>query len=127
MLTVEDYGRIRRAHGDGISIRAIGRMFDHSRREICQVLAEPRPRPYTLAERRAAPKLGTFRGIIDEILAEDEQAPRKQPAAAGRPSCTVGCRRRRAMAGDPTRLHERPACFQRGGRAGGRACPDVLS
>jgi transposase len=78
MLTVQDYGRIRRAHRDGLSIRAIARTFHHSRRKIRQVLAEPKPRPYTLAEGRAAPKLGPFKGIIDEILAEDEQAPPKQ-------------------------------------------------
>ena len=31
MLTVEDYGRIRRAHRDRLSIRAIARTFRHSR------------------------------------------------------------------------------------------------
>ncbi|KKM90961.1 hypothetical protein LCGC14_1233340 [marine sediment metagenome] len=78
MLTVEDYGRIRRAHRDGMSIRGIARAFHHSRRKIRQVLAEPQPRPYTLAGGRAAPKLGPFKDMIDEILASDEQAPRKQ-------------------------------------------------
>ena len=31
MLTVDDYGRIRRAHRDGMSIREIARQFHHSR------------------------------------------------------------------------------------------------
>ena len=47
MLTVEDYGRIRKAHSDGMSIRAIARTFHHSRRKIQEVLADPESRPYT--------------------------------------------------------------------------------
>jgi hypothetical protein len=38
MLTVDDYGRIRRAHRDGMSIRAIARQFHHSRYKIRQIL-----------------------------------------------------------------------------------------
>ena len=78
MLTVEDYGRIRRAHRDGMSVRAIARTFGHSRRKIRQALAEPEPRPYTLGQARAAPKLDPVKPIIDQILVDDEQAPRKQ-------------------------------------------------
>ena len=78
MLTVEDYGRIRRAHRDGMSIRAIARTFHHSRRQVREVLAEPEPQAYTLMCERPAPKLGSFKSVIDQILAEDEQAPRKQ-------------------------------------------------
>jgi transposase len=78
MLTVDDYGRIRRAHRDGTSVRAIARTLGHSRRKIRQVLAEPEPQPYTLTQARAAPKLDPVKAIIDEILADDEQAPRKQ-------------------------------------------------
>ena len=40
MLTVEDYAKIRRAHRDGMSIRAIARTFGHSRHKIRQVLEE---------------------------------------------------------------------------------------
>ena len=78
MLTVDDYGRIRRAHRDGMSIRAIARTFHHSRRKIREVLAQPEPRPYTRSKGPPAPKLGSFHAIIDEILAADEKAPRKQ-------------------------------------------------
>ena len=34
MLTVDDYGRIRRAHRDGLTIRPVARPLHHSRRPI---------------------------------------------------------------------------------------------
>ncbi len=77
MLTVDEYGRIRRAHRDGMSIREIARAFRHCRRKIRQVLAEPEPRPYVRG-RPHCPKLGRFHGVIDQILTDDEQAPPKQ-------------------------------------------------
>lgn len=77
MLTVDEYGTIRRAHRDGMSIRAIARRFGHSRRKIRQVLVEPEPRPY-VRRTAPAPKLGPFHATIDQILADDESAPRKQ-------------------------------------------------
>ena len=61
MLTVDDYGVIRRAYRDGMSVRAIARTFHHSRRKIRQVLAEPQPRLYTRVQELAAPKLGPFK------------------------------------------------------------------
>ena len=78
MLTVDDYGRIRRAHRDGMSVRAIARTFHHSRRKVREALANPEPKPYTRTKEPEAPKLGRFKPLIDQILAEDEQAPRKQ-------------------------------------------------
>ena len=77
MLTVDEYGRIRRAHRDGMSIREIARTFRHSRAKVRQVLAEPEPRPYVRA-RLHCPKLGPFHGVIDQILVDDERAPPKQ-------------------------------------------------
>ena len=77
MLTVDEYGRIRRAHRDGMSIREMSRTFRHSRAKIRQVLAEPEPRPYVRA-RLHCPKLGRFHGVIDQILVDDETAPPKQ-------------------------------------------------
>ena len=78
MLTVEDYGVIRRAHRDGMSIRAIARTFHHSRRKVRDALASPEPEPYSRTKEAQAPKLGPFKPIIDQILADDEQAPVKQ-------------------------------------------------
>jgi hypothetical protein len=46
MLTVDDYAKIRIAHSDGMSIRAIARTFQHSRRKVREILANPQPTPY---------------------------------------------------------------------------------
>jgi transposase len=78
MLSVEDYGVIRRAHRDGMSIRAIARTFHHSRRNVREALASPEPQPYTRIQEADAPKLGPFKATIDQILADDETAPPKQ-------------------------------------------------
>ena len=78
MLTVDDYGKIRIAHRDGMSIRAIARTFGHSRRKVREVLANPQPEPYTRVKPKPAPMLGSFHTVIDAVLADDENAPPKQ-------------------------------------------------
>ena len=78
MLTVEDYGQIRRAHRDGMSIRAMARVFHRSRCKIREALARPQPQGYTRSKDPPAPKLDPFKAIIDGILKADEQAPPKQ-------------------------------------------------
>jgi transposase len=82
VLTVDDYGAIRRARRDGMSIRQIARTFHHTRRKIRQVRAEAEPHPYTRTQERPAPVLGPFQAVIDQILADDEHAPPKQRHAA---------------------------------------------
>lgn len=85
MLTVDNYARIRRAHRDGMSIREIARVFHHSRHKIRKVLQNARPEPYTLQVARAKRKLTeSFQHLIDTILKEDEEAPRKQRHTAKR-------------------------------------------
>ena len=76
MLTVDDYGAIRRARRDGKSIRQIAREFGLSRITIRKVLKHPEPVPTT--RNRSAPKLGPFEAVIDQILVDDESAPPKQ-------------------------------------------------
>jgi transposase len=78
MLTVYQYGDIRRAHRDGMSIRDIATTFHHSRRKIREILAEGQPRPYTRTKPTPAPVLGAFHPVIDAILVADETAPPKQ-------------------------------------------------
>jgi len=78
MLTVEDYAKIRRAHRDGMSIRAIAKQFRRSRRKVREALQSPEPQPYTRDKPSPAPKLGPFHPLIDEILKTDESAPAKQ-------------------------------------------------
>jgi len=78
VLTVDDYGAIRRARRDGMSIRQIARQFNHSRKTIRHALnhAEPPLSPRTRA--RTAPLLGPVAAVIDQILIDDETAPPKQ-------------------------------------------------
>jgi transposase len=78
MLTVDDYGKIRLAHRDGMSLNEIARTFHHSRYKVRQILAHAEPTPYTRTQPPPAPVLGTFHAVIDAILAADEQAPPKQ-------------------------------------------------
>jgi hypothetical protein len=72
MLTVFQYGDIRRAFRDGMSVREIARPFQRSRRKIRQILTAAEPRPYTRTQ--PAPVLGAFHGVIDTFLADDEIA-----------------------------------------------------
>ena len=64
MLTVDDFGQIRRSHRDGMSIRAIARTFGRSRRSVRNALRQAEPTGYTLKTARAAPKLGSLHGVI---------------------------------------------------------------
>lgn len=78
MLTVDDYGAIRRARRDGLSIRQIARQLNHSRRTVRHALRHAEPHPEPLTRGRPAPRLGPFHDLIDRLLAEDESAPPKQ-------------------------------------------------
>ena len=78
MLTVQDFTEIRQARRDGMGIRALARKFRRSRGSIRKALAAAEPAAYTLSQPRAAPKLGPFHAVIEQILADDEHAPRKQ-------------------------------------------------
>ncbi len=78
MVTVDDYGAIRRARRDGMSIRQIARQFGHSRKTVRHALVHADPHPEPLTRNRAAPRLGPFQSIIDQILIDDESAPPKQ-------------------------------------------------
>ena len=78
MLTVDDYGAIRRARRDGMSIRQIARQFGHSRSTVRHALNNAEPHPEPLTRNRSAPLLGPFQALIDQILADDRTAPPKQ-------------------------------------------------
>jgi transposase len=77
VLTVDDYGAIRRARRDGLSIRQISRQYGHTRKTIRQVLDHAEPPTPTIRDRKA-PLLGPVVAIIDRILADDDEAPPKQ-------------------------------------------------
>jgi transposase len=78
MLQVDLYARIRLAHRDGLSIRAIARKFRCSRQSVRKALLHAEPPPFQQPQSRLAPKLGPFKAIIDQILADDQKAPPKQ-------------------------------------------------
>ena len=78
MLTVDDYGAIRRARRDGKSIRQIAGEFDHSRNTIRKILKQAEPNPLPSTRDRFAPLLGPVQEVIDQVLCDDETAPPKQ-------------------------------------------------
>ncbi len=78
MCTVDDFARIRQAHRDGLSSRQIAKQFGIGRDTVRKALRHAEPPPYTLVQPRSAPVFGPFRPFVDEILAADETAPRKQ-------------------------------------------------
>lgn len=67
MLTVYDYGQIRRAHRDGMSLRAIARTLHHSRRKVREALGCPEPQGYLRTKDPPAPRLGPFKPIIYDL------------------------------------------------------------
>src|SRR5512135_2585598 len=82
VVTVDDYGAIRRAYRDGMSIRHIARQLGHSRRTVRHALVHADPHPEPPTRNRFAPKLGPFQALIDQILLDDETAPPKQQHTA---------------------------------------------
>jgi transposase len=84
MVNVDDYLRIRLLHRDGLSIRQIARRLGHGRETVKKALASPSPPGYTRKRPAACPKLGPFTPFIDQILAADVDAPRKQRHTAMR-------------------------------------------
>ena len=85
MYSVDVYLRVRRAvMVEGMSVREAGRTFGLHRDTVRKMLAYSVPPGY----RRQTPprrlKLEPFTGVIDHILGEDHQVPRKQRHTAKR-------------------------------------------
>jgi transposase len=78
MLTVDHYARIRQLHRDGLTIREIAEQLHHSPKTILKALQNPEPLSAGSSAPRTAPVFGPFRAFVDEIIAADETAPRKQ-------------------------------------------------
>jgi transposase len=84
MRKVELYERIRRDHAErGWSVRRLAREHHVHRREVRQALLNAKP-PASAPLNRSRPVLGPLRPVIDAILEEDRQAPRKQRHTAHR-------------------------------------------
>ena len=115
MLTVDDYGAIRRARRDGMSIRQISRQFGHTRKTVRHVLNHAEPPAPTNRDRKAPRLLGPVEPIIDRILADDEEAP-DQAAAHRRPdpsSPPRGARLSRRLCPGPTLRPQAPPAASR--------------
>jgi transposase len=82
---VEQFEAIRRDWArEELSIRALARRHGVHRRAVRQALADPVPPPKRAPSSRPAPKLGSYRALIDRWLQDDLQAPRKQRHTARR-------------------------------------------
>lgn len=81
---MDDYGRIRRGHRDGMSIREMARRFHHSRHKIREILRGDRAEPGAYSPRRqqAAPKLtaATVLGTIPIVARRTRIDAVKLPA-----------------------------------------------
>jgi transposase len=85
MKTVELYARVRRAVlVEGMSQRAAAREFGLARKTVSKMLEYSVPPGYRRQQPARRPKLGPWQGVIDAILKEDEQRPRKQRHTAKR-------------------------------------------
>jgi transposase len=81
---VEEFAQIRQAaRVEGLSINALAKRFGVHRRAVRQALADATPPPRKAPE-RAAPKLDAVRVLIDQMLRQDIDAPRKQRQTATR-------------------------------------------
>ncbi len=79
MKGVELYVRVRRAvFIEGMSRREAARLFGIDRRTVDKMLRYSVPPGYQRKKPPARPKLDPFVGIIDRILQEDGQQPKKQ-------------------------------------------------
>ncbi|MGE5608247.1 MAG: IS21 family transposase [Bacillota bacterium] len=81
---MDEYLQIRLLHRDGLSIRQIAKRLGHSRDTVKKALIQATPRPYTRTQPVVYPKLGRFIPLIEQILKDDESAPRKQRHTAQR-------------------------------------------
>jgi hypothetical protein len=80
---VDHYLQIRFASG-GLSIREIAKKLGYSRDTVKKAQVQATPLPYRRTSPAACSKLGEFVGLIEQILIEDQTAPRKQRHTAMR-------------------------------------------
>lgn len=82
---MELYGRIRRAvFVEGKSQRAVAREFGVARETVRKMLRYSAPPGYRREQAVKRPKLGPWLGVIDAILKDDQNQPKKQRHTAKR-------------------------------------------
>jgi transposase len=85
MKAVELYARVRRAcHVEGMSQRQAARVFGIDPKTVAKMLRFAVPPGYRRSKPPVRPKLDGFTGLIDRILEEDRERPRKQRHTARR-------------------------------------------
>ena len=85
MKAVDLYARVRRAcHVEGMSQRQAARLFGIDPKTVAKMLRFSVPPGYRRSKPPARPKLDGFTGVIDRILEEDRERPRKQRHTARR-------------------------------------------
>jgi transposase len=85
MKTMYEYDLVRRLHyRQGLSRHEIARRTGLHRKTINKMLRYSRPPGYRRQYPRSQPKLDPVRGVIDQILEDDRQAPAKQRHTAKR-------------------------------------------
>lgn len=85
MYTVEIYARVRRAvYVEGKSERAVAREYGLARETVRKMLQYSSPPGYRRQQPAKRPKLDPWVGVIDQILQDDRERPRKQRHTAKR-------------------------------------------
>jgi transposase len=85
MKAVDLYARVRRAcQVEGMSQRQAARLFGIAPKTVAKMLRFSVPPGYRRSKAPARPKLDGFTGVIDRILEEDRERPRKQRHMARR-------------------------------------------
>ena len=82
---MEFYAAVRRSvYVEGLSERAPARRFGLARETVRKMLRYRLPPGYRRAKPIRCPKLDAFTGVIDQILTDDQQRPKKQRHTAKR-------------------------------------------
>src|SRR3990172_2628227 len=85
MYTVELYARVRRAvQVEGVSERRVAREDGLAREPVRKVMQYAAPPGYRRQQPAKRPKLDAWVGVMDAILKEDCERPRKQRHTAKR-------------------------------------------
>jgi transposase len=85
MYDVELYRKVRLAcHQDGMSAREAALHFGINRRTVTKMLKHSIPPGYQQSIVRPRPKLDLFTAVIDQILQDDAERPKKQRHTASR-------------------------------------------
>ena len=85
MKAVDLYARVQRAcHVEGMSQRQAARVFGIDPKTVAKMLRFSVPPGCRRSKPPARPKLDAFTGVIDRILEEDRERPRKQRHTARR-------------------------------------------